>query len=318
MNKLKIKKYLKPIIYSSIILLVGFSIRLFMLGIYMIDSGSMEQTYYKGDVVLVNKLAYGARFFSKLGDLPLLSIFNHQFGIKNLNTRVFPLGSINHGDVIVFNQPYSLEKFVKRCTGLPGDSFEIKHNVIYINGKVQKDPKAVRYSYKISVNNGILPVDTLKKYGVNTYGHLWRKGDEEHYTLSKSEVEKLKKCSYVQKIEIDDYPQGSPGPKLFPSGRYKYTRENFGPVIIPSKGMTIPLDSTNIYFYSDVIVHFEHNKLKIEGDDIFINDKKEKHYTFQQDYFFAIGDNRYRSYDSRYWGFVPEDNIIGKVSCVLF
>nr|WP_319398816.1 signal peptidase I [uncultured Carboxylicivirga sp.] len=315
---MKVKKFLKRILYSFMVLLVGFGIRLFVFGVYMVDSGSMEETYYKGDVVLVNKLAYGARLSMKLGDLPLLSIFNHQFGINDLNIRVFPLGSINHGDVIVFNQPNNLEKYVKRCTGLPGDSFEIKHNVIYIDGKVQKDPEAVRYSYKISVNNGILPFDTLKKYGVNTYGHLWREGNEEHYTLSKSEVEMLKECSSVHKIEIDDYPKGAPGPKLFPSGRYKYTRENFGPVIIPSKGMTILLDSANIYFYSDIIVRYEHNNLRIENSEIYINDKKKKYYTFQQDYFFAMGDNRYQSYDSRYWGFVPEINVMGKVSCVLF
>ncbi len=311
---------IKAIVYLLVVFIIGLTLRLFFIGIYMVASGSMEQTMYKGDVVLVNKFAYGARLSQEQGDLPLLLWMNNWLGIEKatIHTRMPKLGDIHYGDIVVFNQPFKKDKFVKRCTGLPGDTFQISHNVRYIDGKSQKEPETVRYSYKLTVDNGILPVDTLKKYGVNTYGHLWREGNEEHYTLSKTEVEKLGKCTIIQNIEMDDYPQGAPGPRLFPSKKFAYTRENFGPFIIPAKGLTLSLDSANIDYYRDVIVHHEHNSLKLKGGLIFINNNMVTQYTFKQDYFFMMGDNRYQSYDSRYWGFVPETDIIGKVSCVLF
>lgn len=286
----------------------------------MVASGSMEQTMYKGDVVLVNKMAYGARLSQKMGDLPLLVLLDSWLGVSDsgVEIRMPQLGGINREDIVVFNHPYRKDKLVKRCTGLPGDTIVISHNVRYINGEAKLEPQTTRYSYKVWVDNGIIPVDTLQKYNVNTYGFLWQEGSEVHYTLSQSEVAKLRGCSIIQKIEIDDYPIGAVGPLLFPSTNYRFTRENFGPFIIPKKGMNISLNSMDIDIYRDVIVHHEHNSLKVVDDKVYINDMEVSNYTFKQDYYFMMGDNRYQSIDSRYWGFVPETHIIGKVSCVLF
>ena len=144
-------KFIKPIIYLLSVLLIGLTIRLLFIGIYMVASGSMEQTMYKDDIVLVNKYAYGARLSQEMGDLPLLTLFDSWFGIKkaSVDIRVPKTGEINREDIVVFNHPYRRDKLVKRCTGLPGDTFEISHNIRYINGQPQQEPKETRYSYKI-------------------------------------------------------------------------------------------------------------------------------------------------------------------------
>ncbi len=308
-------------VYPIIAITIGFIIRIFFISIYEVGSGSMEETLYKGDIALVNKFIFGTRLSQECGDLPLLDYVDNLFGLKKtmVNIKLPKFENINHGDIVVFNAPFNIStKLVKRCTGLPGDTFEIRHNNRYINGKLQREPKGVRYSYRLELDSGALSVDTLKKYGVNTYGHLWQEGNVEHYTLSKSEVSRLLNCSSIQQITMDDYPKGTNGPWLYPSDKYKYTRENFGPLVIPAKGLTIDLDTTNIDLYSTVIIDEEHNNLKIENNSIYINNIKATHYTFKKDYFIMMGDNRYQSYDSRHFGFVPESNIIGKVICKLF
>ena len=283
----------------------------------MVASGSMEQTMYKGDIVLVNKTTCGARLSQKMDDVPLLNVFGRWFNIpeETLEMRMPAFGRIKREDIVVFNHPYRKEKLVKRCTGIPGDTFMVAHNIRYVNGNEQEEPEMARYSYKVWVDNGIIPVDSLKYYGVNTYGFLWQEGSEVHYTMSQSEVTKLRQCSIIQKIELDDYPKGAVGPPLFLSPKYRFTRENFGPIVVPKKGMNILLKSLDIELYRDVIVNHERNSLNIEDNRVFINGIEVDNYTFKQDYYFMMGDNRYQSVYSRYWGFVPETHIIGTVVC---
>lgn len=300
------------------VFVIGLFIRLFLCNVYLIASDSMEETLSKGDIVLINKAAYGARLSTELGDLPLSMYINDWIGLNPINTRIAGYSRIYLGDIVVFNQPHTLMKYVKRCTGLPGDTFSIKHNKLFINNVYQKEEGGIRFSYKIEIDSGMVLIDTLKKYGINTNGHLWSNENEEHYTMCKMEAAKLFQSKSFKNIELDDFPIGSSGPTFFPSKSFHFTLENFGPIVIPARGLTLSLDSLNIDFYRDVIVNYENNSLIVKNNSVYINRIKVTNYTFKKDYFFMMGDNRYRSYDSRYWGFVPEDNIIGKVSCVLF
>ena len=210
------------------------------------------------------------------------------------------------------------ENYVKRCVGLPGQTLQIKDRIIYLDGKENKAPENVQFAYFVKLNNLSVydmlsdQMDDLRRELQITKEDITQLGTYGFMPLTSHAAQELKKRGIASDLKIvtdSDYISGDVYPL---NGNLHWTRDNYGPIWIPKKGASIDLTLDNIAIYERPIKVYEKNDLEIRDGKIFINGEAATKYTFKMDYYWMMGDNRHNSADSRYWGFVPEDHIVGK------
>jgi signal peptidase I len=327
-----LREWLDAIVFAVIAATI---IRWGLLSAYTIPTPSMESTQMVGDFLFVSKVAYGPRTPKTILRLPLTDnkiwgtdIPSYLSWIQLPITRLPGYTSVNNSHVVVFNFPADSTAdgymppidmkthYIKRCVAIAGDKLEIKNQQVYINDKKLKNPPKLQYSYKAYTNRSINDL-VFKRLDITDYRYETDNEQSYYFFMTTDDkIAKLKEANIFTSITKSLTPKGNRRNDVFPMNeKFAWNEDNFGPLIIPKKGMTIELTPENVILYGRTIKHYDWNdKVTLENGALFINGKKQDKYTFKQDYYFMMGDNRHNSLDSRFWGFVPGDHIVGQAS----
>ncbi len=211
------------------------------------------------------------------------------------------------------------DHYVKRCVAIAGDTLEVKEGLVYVNGEKEADVPGRQLTYQVTTTGSRINSLKLEEIGLNM-SELYFDSRLPGYPmmpLTEEMLEKVKEIKTVVDIKsnVEKYPLSGQDSAIFPYNQ-RWTCDYFGPVWVPAKGATVELDMENLPLYERIIRDYEHNTLQVKDETILINGEVATTYTFQQDYYFMMGDNRHNSLDSRYWGFVPEDHIVGTPSII--
>lgn len=336
-RKSPVREWLEALAFAFVGVLL---VKAFIFEPFAIPSDSMDNTLLSGDYIVVNKLAYGAR----VPMTPLSIPFSHQTVGGNPAYlewwkwgyhRVPGYSEIKNNDVLVFNFPaedlfpmssgkpkkFPIDHrthFIKRCVALPGDTLKITDREVFINGKMLPFPDEVVFNYIVKVDSAKRDSVKLEKMG------MLRESQQGKYflytlTLLPRQADSLRLIKQIISVDPELSRTGLFDEQIFPhTQKFPWNLDNLGSVIIPKEGATVRLTVDSLPLYLRIIVDYEHNVIDVRNDSIFINKIYTNKYTFKMNYYFVMGDNRHYSMDSRYWGFVPENHIVGKATMILF
>lgn len=298
-------------------------IRGFLIEAYMIPTGSMERTLLVGDFLFVSKLNYGPR----IPNTPIAFPFAHHTmpitGGKAYSElieipykRLPGFETIERNDVVVFNYPVEVfrpvdkrENYIKRAVGVPGDVVEMQKGNLIVNGKPGYDSNDVQKAYMVFTDGSGLNQQVLKDKRMEYVPQYDENGNIVYILfVTKEEIQEVEKWSNVTKVVMTD----NPSPAFPKSDLYNWDFHNFGPLKVPAKGEVVQLNDFTLPVYETIISEYEGNTLEKRADGIYVNGVKSDSYTIKMNYYWMMGDNRDNSLDSRDFGFVPEDHVVGK------
>ena len=318
-RKSELRQWGESLVVAVVIVLI---VRSLLFDLFRIPTPSMEENLLVGDYLVVSKLHYGPRTPVSLG-IPLTSI--HLPGVTFPYHRLPGFSEVQRGDPIVFNYPPDDEPidrkvhYVKRVIGMPGDTLSVRDKLVHIDGDPLPLGRGMQQYWTVTKSDARyqIPRRRMEEMGISEVRRTDR-AETVRVLATPEGAQQIRQRSWVRSIEPYILDSDEYDDLMYPPGR-GYTPDNYGPVHIPAKGTTVELTDQNWALYRPAIVRYEGHAARQMTDSTFaIDGARTSTYTFQQDYFFAMGDNRDNSQDSRFWGFVPMNHVVGKAVLTYF
>jgi signal peptidase I len=307
-------------VFALVVMLI---VRTLFFDLFRIPTPSMENSLLIGDYLFVSKLNYGTRTPVSVG-IPFTQVYLR--GVELPHARLPGFSRVRRGDNIVFNYPPEDKPidrkmhYIKRVVGMPGEDFEIRDKTVIAGGETLPFMPTMQQYWSLYKRDARVRLSTaaLQSLGVSDVAQTADPGLV-RIVATEHAVSEIETWPWVERVEPYIAPGNiGYGEIMFPAGR-GYTPDNYGPVYIPREGDTIELTDRNWPALEDVIRNYEGRQVRqLEGGGFEIDGIRTNRYTFRQDYFFVMGDNRDNSEDSRFWGFVPKDHVVGKAMFVYF
>ena len=319
--KSKVREWTDAIVFAVIAATI---IRWLLLEAFTIPTPSMEKSLLVGDFLFVSKMHYGARTPATPLQMPLThqkiwgtNIPSYLDWINLPQFRLPGFSEVKRNDIVVFNYPTEFQypvdlktNYIKRCVGVGGDVIEIKDMQVYINNEPVDNPEKMQFRYFIetpeTINQRVFEkYDISEKYKVNG-GYM--------VFTSPNTANELKSLQFISDVKVLEAEPDAVEARIYPDARkYPWNVDYWGPITIPAEGMTIEVNDETMTKYGSVIEYYEgHDVVEVLDGTLKIDGESITSYTFNQNYYFMMGDNRHNSEDSRFWGFVPADHVVGK------
>jgi signal peptidase I len=318
-EKSELRQWGEAFVVAFVIVLI---VRTLFFDLFRIPTPSMEQNLLVGDYLFVSKLHYGPRMPMSVG-MPFTSIYLP--GVRFPYKRFGGFSRVQRGDPIVFNHPPKQGPidqklhYIKRVIGLPGEDISVRDKVVHIDGRPLPLGEGMQQYWIVTKSDARyqIPRMRMREIGISEVAPT-RSATTVRILATPSAVRQVQDWSWVRSVRPYVTENAGMGPRMYPDER-GYTRDQYGPVHIPAKGETVTLTDENWPVFRPVIVGYEGRDARQMTDSTFaIEGERTTTYTFEQNYYFVMGDNRDNSKDSRFWGFVPMDHIVGKALFTYF
>lgn len=308
-------------------------IRWIFMEAYVIPTPSMERSLLVGDFLFVSKAEYGPRTPQTPLQMPLThqkiwgtEIPSYLPWVSLPSWRLPSFGTVERDDVVVFNwpaekgHPFDLRMhYIKRCVAISGETIEVRRGQVYVNGEKGVNPPLMQFRYFVETDQ-VIRERVWSGLKISEYRQIRNQDGRIGYWVwtDENSIAQLKALPFVKGAEIDFSPEGTVENNIFPDYRYfRWNGDDYGPLTVPNRGMTIEVTEENLAMYGSTIEEYEGNEsVVVDIDKLTIDGEEVSTYTFKKNYYFMMGDNRHNSLDSRYWGFVSEDFIVGEASFI--